>query len=260
MGAALRTNGSAASRGAAARGRRRGRSLRRLGAKTDSEALALVLKTSHRAWQENMSLVRVLAGRIGNSAALNAPMGGKVSSMSQHDEDARTGRRKAWTRPPPATPSHSGGSNRRAPEIRYGPEGPHPAVVARFSAPSPVLALSIAAKERKDDVKLGQALDRLIDGRPHSSCGTIPRPTKLSCGTERMPLRVAPSGSSNRFGVAITQRTKRRYRETIQKPIVQRGRHQSGPAATANSVMSSRCQPAAAWLRLHLQGRGPRAA
>ena len=34
----------------------------------------------------------------------------------------------------------------------------------------PVLAIAIAAKERKDDVKLGQALNKLIDEDPSGEC------------------------------------------------------------------------------------------
>ena len=42
---------------------------------------------------------------------------------------------------------------------------PHPPV-AKVAAFPPVLAVAIAAKERKDDVKLGQALNKLVEEDP----------------------------------------------------------------------------------------------
>ena len=123
MGAALRTNGvlrllKALRHEAAGVAE----TIARLGAKTDSEALALVLKTLHTAHGGKMSLVRVLAGQIGDGTTLSSPNGevGRVSGVMKMLGQASEKRGQ----PPPATPSHSGGSNRRAPEIRYRPEGP----------------------------------------------------------------------------------------------------------------------------------------
>ena len=96
----------------------------------------------------------------------------------------------------------------------------------------PVLAIAIAAKERKDDVKLGQALHKLIEEDPSVSVVHNPEAHEVvAWGQGEMHLRVATERLADRFGVAIsTQKPTVGYRETIKKAIVQRGRHkkQSG--------------------------------
>ena len=51
---------------------------------------------------------------------------------------------------------------------RWSTVQPHPAV----------LAISVSAKERKDDVKLGQALHKLVDEDPSIHLVHNPRPTR----------------------------------------------------------------------------------
>ena len=94
------------------------------------------------------------------------------------------------------------------------------------------MALAIAARDRKDDVKLGQALHKLAEEDPslvvvhNAEQGEI-----VLWGQGEMHLRVAVERLANRFGVAATTRAPRvGYRETIRKTISQRGRHkkQSG--------------------------------
>jgi elongation factor G len=97
----------------------------------------------------------------------------------------------------------------------------------------PVLAISIFAKERKDDVKLGQALNRLLDEDPSLSVHHNPETHEIVVwGQGEMHLRVATERLADRFGIAIEKRKPSvGYRETIKKPVLQqRGRHkkQSG--------------------------------
>jgi elongation factor G len=95
-----------------------------------------------------------------------------------------------------------------------------------------VLAIAISAKERKDDVKLGLALNKLVEEDP--SLVVIHNAEThevVVWGQGEMHLRVATERLADRFGVAIERRRPTvGYRETIKKPIVQRGRHkkQSG--------------------------------
>ena len=107
----------------------------------------------------------------------------------------------------------------------------HPAIISP-TLPSPVLALAIAAKERKDDVKLGLALAKLVDEDPSLIVQHNAEAHEMIVwGQGEMHLRVAAERLSDRFGIAIVPRTPSvGYRETIRKPIVQRGRHkkQSG--------------------------------
>jgi elongation factor G len=81
-------------------------------------------------------------------------------------------------------------------------------------------------------VKLGQALAKLTDEDP--SITVIHNPEQhevVLWGQGEMHLRVATERLADRFGVAIERRRPSvGYRETIRKPITQRGRHkkQSG--------------------------------
>lgn len=231
MGAASRTNGVLrllkALRHEATGG---ADTVKRLGVKPGSDAVALVLKTLHTAHGGKISLTRVLAGQIGDGTTLNSPEGevGRVSGVMKMFGQATEKRAPATAGDTVALGrlenAHTGDT------LSTG-KTPHPAVV-KLAPPAPVLALSIAAKERKDDVKLGQALNKLVDEDPslivHHNAETH---EVIVWGQGEMHLRVAVERLTERFGVAIVQRAPSvGYRETIRKPIVQRGRHkkQSG--------------------------------
>ena len=87
-------------------------------------------------------------------------------------------------------------------------------------------------RERKDDVKLGQALHKLVDEDPSIHLVHNPETHEVVMwGQGEMHLRVASEKLAGHFGVAInTGRPSVGYNETIKKPVQQRGRHkkQSG--------------------------------
>jgi elongation factor G len=107
----------------------------------------------------------------------------------------------------------------------------HPPL-AKVAPYPPVLAIAISAKERKDDVKLGQALNRLAEEDPSITIVHNPETHEVVLwGQGEMHLRVATEHLGDRYGIAIERRSPSvGYRETIRKSIVQRGRHkkQSG--------------------------------
>ena len=99
-------------------------------------------------------------------------------------------------------------------------------------ATAPVLATALAATDRKDDVKLGQALAKLIEEDPSLSVvhNALTHDMVL-WGQGEMHLRVAVERLKDRFGVTVKQHAPPvGYQETIRKTITQRGRHkkQSG--------------------------------
>ncbi|MDU3132358.1 MAG: elongation factor G, partial [Bradyrhizobium sp.] len=107
-----------------------------------------------------------------------------------------------------------------------------PQALVKIDPWPPVLALSIAALDRKDDVKLGQALQRLHEEDPSLTMVQNPRThDTVLWGQGEMHLRVALERLRDRFGVHVkSQAPAIGYQETIRKPITQRGRHkkQSG--------------------------------
>src|SRR5207237_10250821 len=109
---------------------------------------------------------------------------------------------------------------------------PAPPALVHVARLPPVLAIAMAATDRKDDVKLGQALLRLNEEDPSLTMIQNPRTHDIVLwGQGEMHLRVALERLRDRFGVNVkSQPPAIGYQETIRKSITQRGRHkkQSG--------------------------------
>jgi elongation factor G len=202
----------------------------RLGVGAGGDALAYVLKTAHTAHAGKMSIVRVLAGQAGDGTVFVSPereagrVAGTFKLMGQNTEKrgpAGAGETVAFAKIDGA---------RTGDTLTAGKQAHAP--VAVVQPYPPVLALAVTAKERKDDVKLGQALTKLLEEDPSITVVHNAEAHEVVLwGQGEMHLRVATERLANRFGVAIsTHRPTVGYRETIRKGIVQRGRHkkQSG--------------------------------
>jgi elongation factor G len=231
MGVATRTNGVGRLL-KALRHETRGVSetVERLGLKPNGEAVAYVLKTSHTTHGGKTSMVRVLTGQIGDGTTLNSPDGevGRVSGVFK-----LVGQNNEKRGPAVGGDTVALGKLDRAKTGDTLSSGKQPhAAIADVKPVPPVLAIAILAKERKDDVKLGQALQKLVDEDPSLTVIHNPETHEVIVwGQGEMHLRVATERLAERFGVAIVRRPPTvGYRETIRKPIVQRGRHkkQSG--------------------------------
>ncbi|HWM47045.1 MAG TPA: elongation factor G [Xanthobacteraceae bacterium] len=202
----------------------------RLGAKANGEALAYVLKTLHTSHGGKMSIVRVLAGEIGDGVTLTTPEreAGRVSGVFKLMGQASEKRGAAGAGDTVALGKLE---HARTGDTLSSGKKPH-APLAAIKPPAPVLALSISAKERKDDVKLGLALTKLVEEDPALVVDHNAETHEvIAWGQGEMHLRVMIERLADRFGIAIERHPPRvGYRESIRKPIVQRGRHkkQSG--------------------------------
>jgi elongation factor G len=202
---------------------------KRLGVKAGSP-VAYVLKTVNTAHGGKMSVARVLAGKIADGTTLIGPDGeaGRVAAtfnlMGQHSE--KRGPAEAGETVALGKLDHA----KTGDTLTVG-QSPHPPIV-KVEAHAPVLAVAVNAKERKDDVKLGQALAKLLEEDPSISVVHNAEAHEVVLwGQGEMQLRVATERLTDRFGVAtVSQKPTVGYRETIKKGIVQRGRHkkQSG--------------------------------
>ncbi len=203
---------------------------KRLGVKSGYDAVAYVLKTQNTTHGGKMSVVRMLAGQAGDGTTLWAGdeeagrVAGTFKLVGQTSEKrgpAALGETIAFAKLDKAKTGET---------LSAGKE-PHPPL-AKVEPHPPVLAIAISAKERKDDVKLGQALNKLVEEDPSIVVVHNPELHEVVLwGQGEMHLRVATERLSDRFGVAIERRTPSvNYRETIRKPVTQRGRHkkQSG--------------------------------
>jgi elongation factor G len=206
---------------------------RRLGAAAPTngkDALAYVFKTLHLQHGGKLSLVRLLAGHLDDGATLQSSSGesGRVSGIlavnGAHDSkrtSAEAGDTVALGKLDAIKTGDTLSGGKTAP----------PALV-KVEPTAPVLAISLSATDRKDDVKLGQALLRLNEEDPSLTMIQNPRTHDIVLwGQGEMHLRVALERLRDRFGVNVkSQPPAIGYQETIRKSITQRGRHkkQSG--------------------------------
>ncbi len=204
--------------------------VKRLGVKPGNEPIAYVMKTLHTAHGGKMSIARILNGQAGDGTTFQTPereagrVAGVFKLMGQTTEKrgpAQAGETVALAKLDHALTGDT---------LTAGKQ-PHPALPRTAPYP-PVLAIAVTAKERKDDVKLGQALQKLLEEDPSISVVHNPEAHEVvAWGQGEMHLRVATERLADRFGVAITtSKPTVGYRETIKKAIQQRGRHkkQSG--------------------------------
>jgi elongation factor G len=207
---------------------------KRLGAPAVSngskDALAYVFKTQHLQHGGQLSLTRVLAGHLDDGATLQSSSGetGRVSGIlgvnCAHDT-------KRATAEAGETVALGKLDNIKTGDTLSGGKTAPPALATVEPTP-PVLAIALAAADRKDDVKLGQALLRLNEEDPSLTMIHNSQTHDIVLwGQGEMHLRVALERLRDRFGVNVkSQPPAIGYQETIRKPITQRGRHkkQSG--------------------------------
>jgi elongation factor G len=203
---------------------------KRLGASSAKDALAYVFKTVHLQHGGKLSLTRLLAGHLDDGATLQSSSGesGRLSGISNvncaHDAkraSAEAGDTVALGKLDIVKTGDTLTSGKTTPKA-----------LASIAPAPPVLAIAIAATDRKDDVKLGQALLRLNEEDPSLTMIQNQRTHDIVLwGQGEMHLRVALERLSDRFGVNVkSQAPAIGYQETIRKSVTQRGRHkkQSG--------------------------------
>jgi elongation factor G len=196
---------------------------KRLGVSPAKDALAYVFKTMHLQHGGKLSLTRLLAGHLDDGATLQSSSGetGRVSGIlsvnGAHDSkraSVEAGDTVALGKLDAIKTGDTLSSGKTAPSALVSVE-PMP----------PVLAMSLAATDRKDDVKLGQALLRLNEEDPSLTMIQNQRTHDIVLwGQGEMHLRVALERLRERFGVNVKSHPPViGYLETIRKPITQRG-------------------------------------
>ncbi|MET3660968.1 elongation factor G [Aquamicrobium ahrensii] len=204
---------------------------RRLGiADSESATLVQVMKTIYTSHGGKLSVSRVLSGRLTDGAELYLPGGdiNKISGLYRMfgkeqskvgeavaGDTVALGKLEAACTGQTLTAAKGG----RAPLIELIP-------------PKPVYAFALRPKERKDDVKLSAAVQRLAEEDPSLSLthNQDSAETVLS-GHGEMHLRVVRERLEGRNQIAVEGHAPAvPYRETIRKGTQQRGRHkkQSG--------------------------------
>ena len=203
---------------------------KRLGVKAGNDAIVYVMKTLHTAHGGKMSIVRALNGQVADSTIFVTPErdAGRVAGIFKLLGQATEKRGAAQAG---ETVALGKLDHANTGDTLTAAKQPHPPIAAVRPYP-PVLATAVASKERKDDVKLGQALNKLLEEDPSITVEHNAEAHEVVLrGQGEMQLRVATERLTDRFGVAtVSHKPTVGYRETIKKGIVQRGRHkkQSG--------------------------------
>ena len=203
---------------------------KRLGVKSGKDTLAYVLKTTHLQHGGKLSLARVLSGRLDDGAKVQSPDGtsARVSGISAVSGAHDTKRSSAEAGDTVAL----GKLDTIKTGDTFAAAKTAPAALAHIAPAPPVLAMALAAQDRKDDVKLGQALLRLNEEDPSLTVVHNSQTHDIVLwGQGEMHLRVALERLHDRFGVNVKSHAPAiGYQETIRKLVTQRGRHkkQSG--------------------------------
>jgi elongation factor G len=190
---------------------------------------AFVAKTFHTAHGGKLSLARVLTGKFADGTTVyggdsEERISGVFSVMGQ--EPTKRGEAKAGD-----TVAFG-----RLDSIKTGTtltedKGKKVAIQTVASA-SPVFGLAIAAKEKKDEVKLTAAIAKIIEEDPSISLTHSQDMGEMVLwGQGEMHLRVALERLVRKYGIDASTRPRQiPYRETIRKSVEVRGRHkkQSG--------------------------------
>ena len=190
---------------------------------------AYVLKTFHTAHGGKLSLARVLTGNFADGDTVHGGadderISGIFSVMGQ--EPVKRGE---------AQPGDTVAFG-RLDSIKTGDtlttEKGKAAKVETATLATPVFGLAIAAKEKKDEVKLTAALAKIIEEDPSISLTHSQDMGEMVLwGQGEMHLRVALEKLVRKYGIDASTRPRQiPYKETIRKPAEVRGRHkkQSG--------------------------------
>ncbi|MDO8297817.1 MAG: elongation factor G [Caulobacter sp.] len=199
----------------------------RLGASGPS---AYVLKTSHAGQAGKMAYARVLGSPLADGAELTLPDGNRARVSGLFDVQGQATKKVNVADIGDVVAlgklegAHAGdllSAGKTAVSARVAP-APRP----------PVFELAIATRDRKDDVRLSGALQKLLEEDPGLRLSQDAALHEMRLGGQgETHLRVTLERLKRRYQVEVATHTPATpYRETIRKAVTQRGRHkkQSG--------------------------------
>jgi len=203
---------------------------KRLGAPDGAATLVQIMKTIHTAHGGKLSVARILSGGVADGTELfgQGGAGAKVSGIYRMLGKDQAKQSSAVAGDTVALGKLDG--IRTGQTLTSAKSGAAPLI--DFAPPQPVYAFALRPKERKDEVKMSAAIQRLAEEDPslglrHQQDSSE---TVLS-GHGEMHLRVTVERLEGKNQIAVEGHAPAvPYRETIRKGVQQRGRHkkQSG--------------------------------
>lgn len=201
---------------------------RRLGLGSDRGA-AFVMKTLYTAHGGKLSVARVLGGEMGDGSIVSGSGGEeRIAGVFalKGEEPVKRGVAKAGD-----TVAFGRLEHIKTGETVSAQKGGM-AQIARPEPPQPVYGVGLGLKDRKDEVKLSAALQKLVEEDPSLRLEhTTDTHQIVLLGQGEMHLRVAIERLARKYGIVVErQRRAVPYKETIKTSVTVRGRHkkQSG--------------------------------
>ena len=194
-----------------------------------AKSAAYVVKTLHTSHAGKMSVARVLAGEVADSASVRA--GDKEERVAgvftlKGQEAIKRGPAKLGE-----TVAFGRLESILTGETIAADKGTVTAVET-MAAPEPVFHIAIAVKEKKDEVKLTSAVHRIVEEDPSLQfTHSLETGQMVLSGQGEMHLRVARERLMRKYSVQVETLARQvPYKETIRKATSVRGRHkkQSG--------------------------------
>lgn len=191
---------------------------------------AWVIKTSHAGQAGKMAYARVFGGELRDGAELTLPDGEKGRVSGLFSVQGQATKKIGLAEPGDIVALGKVEGAHAGDLLAVGKTALKARVVA---APrTPVFELAIATLDRKDDVRLSGALQKLLEEDPGLRLVHDPALHEMRLGGQgEAHLRIALDRLKRRYQVEVTSQTPATpWRETIRKPVTQRGRHkkQSG--------------------------------
>ncbi len=190
----------------------------RRGISAEGEALAQVFKTVQAGHTGRLSYARIWRGTIKDGMTLNGARIGGVFRMTAGEptrvQEAGAGELVVFSRLERAVTGDVLSASGSAPPLPF----PH--------APPPVYGLAIAPEDRKDDVKLSGALQKLADEDPSLPIETSPETGETVLrGQGEIHLKAAMERLARAYGLRVkTTRPRVPFKETIRHAVHQHTR------------------------------------
>jgi len=200
---------------------------------------AFVFKVSHGSAVGRLAYARVFGGALPEGAELQDPAGDtfRVGGLFSVQGSATAKRTAAEPGAVVALAKLDAARAGRWMGIGERPQGQPPAL----ARPAANAAVAIVTRDRKDDVRLSTAIQKLIEEDPSLTWEQDDALHEtLLRGVNDEHLNTTVAKLKRRYGVAVdTRRPGIAYRESIRKPAAQRGRHkkQSGGHGQFGDVM-----------------------
>lgn len=186
---------------------------------------AYVFKTSYAGQAGKIAFARVMQGEIADGHELTSSEGEKSRAGGLVTFTSATG--KKTERAGAGEVVSIGKLDAAAPGQVLSTDGQARRWSAPAVPPAALFSMSIAAKDRKDDVRLSAALTKLAEEDPALTIAQDHETQEtLISGRGEAHIQVTLDRLKRRFGVeAAVNRPKVSYRESLRKPVTQRGRH-----------------------------------